>query len=134
MVDKDTTPAAETTENTPETKKTIKRLTRVFPVPKNKQGQPFTKLDEILGHLTGESTGSYLLGRNGMWHSGIHMTNTTTPWCALSSNKFEEQTAFPIKYTGDQPIQCMADGEIVAYRINQDYIPIQWGGITRQKI
>ncbi|SUC46778.1 Uncharacterised protein [Providencia stuartii] len=38
MVDKDTTPAAETTENTPETKKTIKRLTRVFPVPKNKQG------------------------------------------------------------------------------------------------
>ncbi|SUC46777.1 Phage-related lysozyme (muraminidase) [Providencia stuartii] len=89
-------------------------------------------MDEILGHLTGESTGSYLLGRNGMWHSGIHMTNTTTPWCALSSNKFEEQTAFPIKYTGDQPIQCMADGEIVAYRINQDYIPIQWGGMTLQ--
>ncbi|EOD6327543.1 hypothetical protein ACRBF7_001302 [Providencia stuartii] len=40
--------------------------------------------------------------------------------------------AFPIKYTGDQPIQCMTDGEIVAYRINQDYIPIQWGGMTLQ--
>ncbi|HHR6079224.1 TPA: glycoside hydrolase family protein [Providencia alcalifaciens] len=132
MVDKDMTSAEKTAENTSEKKTTIKRLTRVFPVPKNKQGQPFTKLDEILGHLTGEATGSYLLGRNGMWHSGIHITNTTTPWCALSSRKFEEQAAFPIKYTGDQPIQCMADGEIVSYRINQDYIPIQWGGMTLQ--
>lgn len=132
MVDKDTISAEETTENTSEKKKTIKRLTRVFPVPKNKQGQSFAKLGEILGHLTGEVTGSYLLGRNCMWHSGIHITNTTTPWCALSSNKFEEQSAFPIKYTGEQPIQCMADGEIVAYRINQDYIPIQWNNMTLQ--
>lgn len=132
MVDKDTTSAETTTETTSEKKQIIKRLTRVFPVPKNKQGQPFAKLDEILGHLTGEATGSYLLGRNGMWHSGIHITNITTPWCALSSSKFEEQSAFPIKYTGEQPIQCMADGEIIAYRINQDYIPIRWNSMTLQ--
>ncbi|MEI9532895.1 glycoside hydrolase family 73 protein [Moellerella wisconsensis] len=79
-----------------------------------------------MAHVSGESTGNYLLGRNGMWHSGIHITNATTPWCALSGNAITEKASFPVPYKGKQAIRCMADGEIVAYRINQDYLPLGW--------
>ncbi|MEX6375655.1 hypothetical protein AB6F43_03390, partial [Providencia vermicola] len=98
----------------------------VYPIPKNERGQEFSNLDEIMAHVSGESTGNYLLGRNGMWHSGIHITNATTPWCALSGNAITEKASFPIPYKGQQAIRCMADGEIVAYRMNQDYQPLGW--------
>ncbi|EOZ4985383.1 hypothetical protein I4905_14280 [Proteus mirabilis] len=104
----------------------------VYPTPKNARGQEFSNLDDIMAHLNGESTGSYLLGRNGMWHSGIHITNTTTPWCALSSKKFEERSVFAGAYTGEQSIRCMADGEIIAYRINKTYQTIPWKSFILQ--
>lgn len=104
----------------------------VYPIPKNARGQEFSNLDEIMAHLNGESTGSYLLGRNGMWHSGIHITNATTPWCALSSKKFEERSMFAGVYTGEQSIRCMADGEIIAYRINKAYQTIPWKSFILQ--
>ncbi|ENY6783298.1 hypothetical protein ACF1CY_000713 [Providencia rettgeri] len=103
-----------------------KNIKIVFPIPKNERGQEFSNLDEIMAHVSGESTGNYLLGRNGMWHSGIHITNATTPWCALSGNAITEKSSFPIPYKGQQAIRCMADGEIVAYRMNQDYLPLGW--------
>ncbi|MDC9768160.1 glycoside hydrolase family 24 protein [Proteus mirabilis] len=104
----------------------------VYPIPKNARGQEFSNLDDIMAHLNGESTGSYLLGRNGMWHSGIHITNATTPWCALSSKKFEERSVFAGAYTGEQSIRCMADGEIIAYRINKTYQTIPWKSFILQ--
>ncbi|WER21134.1 hypothetical protein P2E05_13620 [Providencia stuartii] len=103
-----------------------KNIKIVFPIPKNERGQEFSNLDEIMAHVSGESTGNYLLGRNGMWHSGIHITNATTPWCALSGNAITEKASFPIPYKGQQAIRCMADGEIVAYRMNKDYLPLGW--------
>lgn len=103
-----------------------KNIKIVFPIPKNERGQAFSNLDEIMAHVSGESTGNYLLGRNGMWHSGIHITNATTPWCALSGNSITEKACFPAPYKGKQAIRCMADGEIVAYRMNQDYLPLGW--------
>lgn len=109
-----------------EEKTGAKLIKIVYPIPKNERGQEFSNLDEIMAHVSGESTGNYLLGRNGMWHSGIHITNATTPWCALSGNSITEKASFPIPYKGKQAIRCMADGEIVAYRVNQDYLPLSW--------
>ncbi|EJB0973241.1 hypothetical protein MWZ52_005202, partial [Salmonella enterica] len=47
---------------------------RVFPVPKNNRGHAFSNIDDILAHLQGEPTGHWLVGSNGMWHGGIHIT------------------------------------------------------------
>ncbi|EKT60811.1 hypothetical protein OOA_12273, partial [Providencia burhodogranariea DSM 19968] len=113
-------------EEEKEEKSGAKLIKIVYPIPKNERGQEFSNLDEIMAHVSGESTGNYLLGRNGMWHSGIHITNATTPWCALSGNAITEKANFPIPYKGQQAIRCMADGEIVAYRMNQDYLPLGW--------
>ncbi|NHV08878.1 glycoside hydrolase family 104 protein [Cronobacter turicensis] len=87
-------------------------------------GQEFNHTDEILAHLEGESTGFFLIGRNGMWHGGIHITDATTPWCALSGNGAGETA----QYNGQQAVRCMADGEVVAYRLCKNYIPVS--GIT----
>lgn len=43
-----------------------------YPIRKE-SGQEFNHTDEILAHLEGESTGFFLIGRNGMWHGGIHI-------------------------------------------------------------
>ncbi|EOF5965429.1 hypothetical protein ACK1FJ_004530, partial [Salmonella enterica] len=87
---------------------------------------------EILAHLNGENTGLYLIGSNCMWHGGIHITNITTPWCALSGNAPLEMTDFPFSYPykGEQFVRCMADGEVVAYRVCRDYLEAPWEGKT----
>lgn len=109
-----------------EEKSGAKLIKIVYPIPKTERGQEFSNLDEIMAHVSGEPTGNYLLGRNGMWHSGIHITNATTPWCALSGNSITEKASFPVPYKGQQAIRCMADGEVIAYRMNQDYLPLGW--------
>lgn len=103
----------------------------IYPIPKNSQGNDFSDIEDILAHLNGESSGSYLVGNHGMWHGGIHITNATTPWCALSSNNETELQDIPLPYKGEQPLRCMADGEIVAYRINQDYLTTDWEDGTK---
>lgn len=74
----------------------------------------------------GESTGQYMIGRSGMWHGGIHITEATTPWCALSGKSPLEAIDFPVPFKGEQAIRCMADGEVVAYRICKDYQTVAW--------
>ena len=97
-----------------------------WPVPKNNRGGEFSNLEEMLAHLEGEATGHWLIGRNGMWHGGIHITDTSTPWCALSGHSMNEAVDFPVPFKGEQPVRCMADGEVVAYRINRDYLSMPW--------
>ncbi|TGB52644.1 hypothetical protein CRT22_24545 [Escherichia sp. E5028] len=97
-----------------------------WPVPKNNRGGEFSNLEEMLAHLEGEATGHWLIGRNGMWHGGIHITDTTTPWCALSGQAMNEAVDFPVPFKGEQAVRCMADGEVVAYRINRDYLSVPW--------
>ncbi|EOW6733501.1 hypothetical protein ACOZ0S_000953 [Cronobacter dublinensis] len=63
-----------------------------------------------------------MIGRNGMWHGGIHITDATTPWCALSGKGAGET----VQHDGRQAIRCMVDGEVVAYRLCKDYIPVSW--------
>ncbi|ENB2029959.1 hypothetical protein ABHE73_000088 [Salmonella enterica] len=95
-----------------------------WPVPKNNRGGEFSNLEEMLAHLEGEATGHWLIGRNGMWHGGIHISDTTTPWCALSGQAMNEAVDFPVPFPGEQAVRSMADGEVVAYRINRDYLSV----------
>ncbi|TLI79674.1 hypothetical protein FEK43_18630 [Escherichia sp. E2562] len=97
-----------------------------WPVPKNNRGREFRNLEDIQAHLEGEATGHWLIGRSGMWHGGIHITDTTTPWCALSGQAMNEAVDFPVPFKGEQAVRCMADGEVVAYRINRDYLSVPW--------
>jgi hypothetical protein len=72
----------------------------------------------------------YLVGSQGMWHGGIHITDATIPWCALSTDSEAENEYCRELYKGEQFIRCMADGEIVAWRVSKDYesAAIEWRG------
>ena len=96
-----------------------------WPVPSNR-GSDFTSQEDVMSHLEGEATGWYMVGSNGMWHGGIHITSATTPWCALSGKAVSELLDFPVPYKGEQSVRCMADGEVVAYRICRDYLKVPW--------
>ncbi|WP_409033427.1 M23 family metallopeptidase [Klebsiella pneumoniae] len=98
----------------------------VWPIPSNNRGSEFNNQEEILSHVRGESTGQYMIGRSGMWHGGIHITEATTPWCALSGKSPLEAIDFPVPFKGEQAIRCVADGEVVAYRICKDYQTVAW--------
>ncbi|WP_226812147.1 hypothetical protein [Buttiauxella massiliensis] len=98
----------------------------VWPIPSNNRGSEFANQEEILSHIGGESTGLYMIGRNGMWHGGIHITSATTPWCGLSGKATSEIIDFPVPFKGEQAVRCMADGEVVAYRVCKDYMQIKW--------
>lgn len=98
----------------------------VWPIPSNSRGSEFSNQESILSHLAGESTGQYTIGRSGMWHGGIHITEATTPWCALSGKAPLEAMDFPVPFKGEQAIRCMADGEVIAYRVCKDYLTLGW--------
>lgn len=98
-----------------------------YPFPSNKHGQAFTDSEALFTLTGGESSGQYLVGSQGMWHGGIHITDATVPWCALSSDSAAEQEYVREPYKGEQFIRCMAEGEIVAYRVCKDYEFIEWG-------
>jgi predicted chitinase len=53
-----------------------------------------------LTHLANAAAGYYPLGRNGLWHGGVH---------------FDSGTALGLKQSS---VHCLADGEVVAYRID----------------
>ncbi|MBZ9578966.1 glycoside hydrolase family 108 protein [Klebsiella quasivariicola] len=101
-----------------------------YPVPSNKNGHAFSSAEELLSMLGGESSGLYLVGSQGMWHGGIHITDATIPWCALSTDSEAENEYCRELYKGEQFIRCMADGEIVAWRVCKDYesAAIEWCG------
>ena len=55
-----------------------------------------------LTHLADATAGYYPLGRNGLWHGGVH---------------FDSGTAVGLEQSS---VHCLADGEVVAYRIDQE--------------
>ena len=59
------------------------------------RGNPLLQLTQ----LAKARAGYYPLGRNGMWHGGVHFDSGTTGSDALSQ------------------VHCLADGEVVAYRV-----------------
>ncbi|MHC8303363.1 glycoside hydrolase family 19 protein [Pseudomonas sp. PB3P13] len=73
-------------------------------------GKQFTDAEDVYKALEAETSGHYLLGSNKFWHGGIHISDKSAPQCVLN-----------------EPIRCMADGEVVAYRLNQDYLESTFG-------
>lgn len=61
-----------------------------------------------------------------VWHGEIHIPDTTTWWCALSGRAMNEAVDFPVPFQGEQVVRCMADGEVMAYWINRDYLSMPW--------
>jgi hypothetical protein len=96
-----------------------------FPIPKSAQGTSFSHAEDILNHLRGEHSGQWLISRSSLFHGGIHISCATTPWCALRGNDVDEPGT-GIKGRGEQALICMADGEVVAYRICKDYLKAPW--------
>ncbi|MGZ7456144.1 M23 family metallopeptidase [Pseudomonas sp. Ma2-10] len=73
-------------------------------------GKQFTDAEDVYKALESEKSGHYLLGSNRFWHGGIHISDASAPQCVLN-----------------EPIRCMADGEVVAYRLNDDYLESTFG-------
>jgi predicted chitinase len=80
-------------------------------------GKQFANAEEIYNALENETSGHYLLGGNQFWHGGIHISDRSAPHCKL-----------------DEPIRCIADGEVVAYRINEDYLESTFGNDEKKKL
>lgn len=83
-----------------------------FPI-RDLNGKEFTSVDEVMSLINSEAHGTWLLGANGLWHGGIHISDITQPFSAL--NKDAQNDSDPI------PLQFMADGTVVAYRVNDVY-------------
>ncbi|MGV2878724.1 hypothetical protein [Pantoea vagans] len=75
-------------------------------------GEQYATLDDIMQPLCQEPHGSWLAGTNNMWHGGIHITSKSAPGSVLTNETADTAV----------PLQFMAGGEVVAWRINQDYL------------
>lgn len=82
-------------------------------------GDDYADLKEMMDVVGREPHGSWLAGTNRMWHGGIHLTEVTAPGAVLGENTANNKAV---------PLQCMADGEIVAWRINSDYMTADYCG------
>jgi len=95
---------AATHQTSAPTKTSLSTLNFEFPV-RQINGRPYSNASDIFALLEKESSGHYLLGANNFWHGGIHFTDTSIPHCV-----------------NQEPIRCIADGEVIAYRLNKDYL------------
>ncbi|WP_417634084.1 chitinase [Citrobacter sp. FR21RM1OL9030] len=90
-----------------------------YPI-RDTDGKEFRSLDEIMRLVDGEAHGTWLLGVNGLWHGAIHISDVSNPFSALNLNALN--IGEPV------PLQFMADGFIVAYRLNNDYLTAPCNG------
>ena len=83
----------------------IKKITKlIFPV-----GEKELNQDTYYRALSEAAHGFYPFGENGLWHGGIHIdTNVLN------------------KLGNDEQLHCMANGEVIAYRINDVYPKITY--------
>ncbi|MFE0500324.1 hypothetical protein ACFW0P_06010 [Lysobacter soli] len=72
---------------------------------KDKQEREITDPQALYEGLSFVQGGHYLLGAHGFFHGGIHFDRSCS-------------NAFSL----DQGIRCLADGEVIAYRINCEYL------------
>ena len=101
----------------------VERITRAnsqsYPI-RNTDGKEFRALDDVMRLIDGEAHGTWLLGANGLWHGGIHISDVSNPFSALKPDAVN--TEEPV------PLQFMADGTVVAYRINNEYLTAPYCG------
>ncbi|MBP0634210.1 glycoside hydrolase family 19 protein [Cupriavidus sp. AcVe19-6a] len=100
--------ATSTPTNPPKTP--VKQLGYAYPFCKKAQGNGapanFTDEHEFHKLLKKEPSGSYAASGNGLWHGGFHIS-------AAGAG-----SALDLKHG----VRCMADGEVVAWRVNRKYL------------
>ncbi|SFC14475.1 Predicted chitinase [Cupriavidus sp. OV038] len=89
----------------------LKKLNFAFPFRKasedqSKPSKDFTDAQEFHGLLRKEIHGAYPVSREWLWHGGIHVTDTGAG------------SSLDLKHG----VRCMADGAIVAWRLNKTYL------------
>jgi hypothetical protein len=75
-------------------------------------GEQYATVDDMMQPLDQEPHGSWLAGTNNMWHGGIHITRKSAPGSVLTNETADTAV----------PLQFMAGGEVVAWRVNKDYL------------
>ncbi|EOI5729514.1 hypothetical protein ACMS09_002987 [Cronobacter malonaticus] len=90
-----------------------------YPI-RDTDGQAFRSCDDVMRLVDDEPHGTWLLGTNTLWHGGIHISEVSNPFSAL--NPGAVNTGEPV------PLQFMADGTVVAYRLNSAYLTAPYGG------
>ncbi|RON03954.1 glycoside hydrolase family 104 protein [Pseudomonas brassicacearum] len=90
--------------STPEPISSARIMNFQYPIRKL-DGSQYESSDEVYQVLEKEVSGNYLLGGHNFWHGGIHISELSAPQCI-----------------GDQPVRCIADGVVVAYRLNENYV------------
>ncbi|WP_454766947.1 glycoside hydrolase family 19 protein [Cupriavidus campinensis] len=89
----------------------MRKLTFAFPFRKasgdaTKPSTEFTDQHEFHRLLRKEPGGAYAVSRKGLWHGGIHITETGAG------------ASLDLRYG----VRCMADGAVVAWRLNKTYL------------
>lgn len=85
-------------------------------------GKDYSTLDEMMAQVGREPHGTWLAGTNGMWHGGIHISRESAPASFLTPENVDSAV----------PLPFMAGGEVVAYRLNSQYLTDTWLGQTLQ--
>lgn len=85
-----------------------------FPIVQE-NGEQYKTAEEVYKLLEKETSGFYLLSSHNFWHGGLHFTDASAP-----------------HHVNKQPIRCMMDGKVIAYRLNKDYLTSNWAGNTLQ--
>lgn len=75
-------------------------------------GKRYASAEEIMGLIGREPHGSWLAGTNQLWHGGLHISTVSAPGSVLTAD--DAGTAVPLP--------CMADGEVVVWRVNKAYL------------
>jgi hypothetical protein len=110
-----------TAPSRPPARTTVKRLEFAFPFRRassdpRKPSVAFTDQHEFLSLLRKESLGAYAVSRKGLWHGGVHVSDA-------GAGK-----SFDLKHG----VRCMADGEVVAWRVNRNYLKIDLPAFSAQ--
>ncbi len=92
-----------------------------FPVRKQ-NGSEYSTLEEVMGVIGREPHGSWLAGTNQLWHGGLHVSEVSAPGSVLTADNIDTAV----------PLQCMVQGEVVAWRLNQDYRKADYNGKALQ--
>lgn len=92
-----------------------------FPA-KKANGDHYSTVDDIMARILQEPHGSWLTGTNAMWHGGLHITDVSAPGAVLTHETAD--TAVPLPF--------MTGGEVVAWRLNQDYLSGDYMGNALQ--
>ncbi|WP_049869989.1 glycoside hydrolase family 19 protein [Dickeya fangzhongdai] len=74
-------------------------------------GKDYDSLDTLLNVLRNEPDGWWLASSNRQWHGGIHISRRSAPESVLTSANADRAV----------PFQCIANGEVAAWRINKNY-------------